>query len=74
MLLKIKFSWSLQTFPKCIRLYGGLNISRIKFLLVTPKTAKSAKISPFKIFRLYGSLTQNSSADYKTKYIALKQT
>ena len=31
----------LQTLPKCIRLYGGLNISRLTFLLITPKTAKS---------------------------------
>ena len=35
-----------QTLPKCIRLYGGQNISRLKFSLITPKTAKSANISP----------------------------
>ena len=42
----------LQTLPKCVRLYlglyGGVNISRLKFSLIdiTPKTTKSAKISP----------------------------
>ena len=56
MLLKIFFFADLQTLPKCVRLYGGLNISRIKFSLITPKTTKSAKISPLKIFRLYGIL------------------
>ena len=34
----IFFFADLQSFPKCIKLYEGLNISRIKFLLVTPKT------------------------------------
>ena len=38
----------LQTLPKCIRLYGGLNISRLKFTLITPKTTKSAKSFPSK--------------------------
>ena len=55
MLLKIKFFADLQTLPKYIRLYGGLNISRLRFLLITPKTAKSAKIFHLKIFRLYGT-------------------
>ena len=51
---KNNFFADLQTLPKCIRLYGGLNISRIKFSLITPKTTKSAKISPLEIFRLCG--------------------
>ena len=48
------FFADLQTLPKCIRLYGGLNISRVKFSLVTPKTVKSAKKFSLEIFRLYG--------------------
>ena len=51
MLLKIIFM-DLQTLPKCIRLFGGLNISRVKFLLITSKTMKSGKIFPLEIFRL----------------------
>ena len=50
---KNKFFADLQTLPKFIRLYGSLNISRIKFLLMTPKTTKSVKIFPLEIFRLY---------------------
>ena len=56
MLLKIIFFADLQTFPKCIRLYGGLNISRLKFSLIIPKTAKSAKIYTLEIFKLYGNI------------------
>ena len=52
---KNTFFVDLQTLPKSIRLYGGLNISRITFLLVTPKTAKSGKNFPLKIFKLYGT-------------------
>ena len=57
MLLKIIFFADLQTLPKCIRLQynGGLNISRLNVSLITPKTAKSAKIFPHEIFRLYGN-------------------
>ena len=54
MLLKIKnkvFA-DLQRFP---RLYEDLNISRIKILLVTPKTTKSTKIFHLEMFSLYGS-------------------
>ena len=58
MLLNFFFA-DLQTLPKCIRLYGGLNISRIKFLLITPKTAKSTKNFPLEIFRLYGTVLQS---------------
>ena len=54
MLLKTIFFVDLQTIPKCIRLYRGLNISRMKFSLITPKTAKSTKFSPLEMFRLYG--------------------
>ena len=35
----------LQTLPKCIRLYGGLNISRLKF---SPKPRNQRKFSPSK--------------------------
>ena len=35
MLLKKIFFSDLPTLPKCIRLYGGINISGIKFSLVT---------------------------------------
>ena len=38
----------LQTLQTSIRLYGGLNISRVKFSLITPKTANQQKISPLK--------------------------
>ena len=54
---KNKIFADLQTLPKCIRLYGGLNISRLKFLLMTPKTVKSAKKFPLEIFRLYSDQT-----------------
>ena len=43
----------LQTLPKCIGLYGGLKILKIKFLLVTTKTTKLAKNFTLEIFRLY---------------------
>ena len=55
MLLKIFFA-DLQTLLKCIRVYGSLNISRLKFLLITLKTAKPAEIFSLEIFRLYGML------------------
>ena len=45
---KNKIFTDMQTLPKCIRLYGGLNSLRLNFLLITPKTAKSVKISPSK--------------------------
>ena len=47
-----KFFVDSQTIPNCIRLYGGLNISRIKFLLLTFKTTKSVKNFSLEIFRL----------------------
>ena len=46
---KNKIFADLQTLSKCIRLYGGLNISRIKLSLVTVKSAKNFTL---KIFRL----------------------
>ena len=45
-------------FANTPKIYGGLNISSIKFSLVTPKTAKSAKKFPFEIFKLYGIYRQ----------------
>ena len=48
MLLKNKFFFAdLQTLPNCIRLYGGLNISRLKF-------SQISEIFPLEMFRLYG--------------------
>ena len=41
---KNKIFVDLRTLPKCIRLYGGLNILRVKFSLITPKTTKSATL------------------------------
>ena len=40
-------------------MYGGLNISRIKFSLITPKTVKSAKLFFLEIFRLCGTMINN---------------
>ena len=49
MLLKIKISWICKYSQNVLDYnYGGLNISRLKFSLITPKTAKSAKIFPSK--------------------------
>ena len=53
---KNKIFADLQTLPRCIRLYEGLNISRLKFSLISPKTTKSVKIFSLEIFRLYGNL------------------
>ena len=47
MLLKIKFSRICKHSQYVLDYnYGGLNISRLKFLQITPKTTKSAKIPP----------------------------
>ena len=51
---KNKIFVDLQTLPKCINLYGGLNISRIK--VDNPQNCKISKNFPLKIFRLYGML------------------
>ena len=51
MLLKNLIFMDLQTLQNILDCIGGLNTARIKFSLVTPKTAKSAKTSPLKIFR-----------------------
>ena len=58
MLLKINFSRICKHSQNVLdyMIYGGLNISRLKFSLITPKTVKSAKIFPLEIFRLYGGL------------------
>ena len=42
------FFVDLQTLPKCIGLYGGLNISRVKFSLLTPKPRNQQKLTPSK--------------------------
>ena len=47
MLLEIKFLRICKTI-----IYGCLNISRVTFLLITPKSEKSVKIFPLKIFGL----------------------
>ena len=55
MLTNLIFFTDLLTLPKCVRLYGGLYISRIKFLLVTPKNHEvSKKISTQNNLRLHG--------------------
>ena len=54
MSLKRKFSWICKHFHNLLDYNGGLNISRIKLLLIPhAKTTKSVKIFPLELFKLY---------------------